>query len=311
MSHSGRNAESLLPPFLRHESVARLDGRRLYITDRRALPAVVREVECRSAEEAAAAIRDMVTQGGGPLEAALWAMVLAKRTGEDLSHAAAVLSASRPTNSTMRRTLSSLLDEVDGGMDVEEAVSRAFEYYDRLYDEISDVGESLISDGDGILTRCFPEHTFMLSVRKAVMNGKNVTVYVPETRPYLQGARLTEPSLRAMGIPCFLITDAMGAHFMAEGRISKYMTASDLALQDRSIVNKTGTLSDAIAAHYFGIPYYAFSLSVDRSASKDGIIMEERDGWGEEGYGARMLYPLFDLIPPELVTGIITRDGVI
>ena len=138
-----------------------------------------------------------------------------------------------------------------------------------------------------------------------------VTVYVPETRPYLQGARLTEPSLRAMGIRCFLITDAMGAHFMAEGKIDRFMTASDLVLSDRTVVNKTGTLSDAIAASFYGIPYYAFSLSIDREARRDAIIMESREGWGEPGSGARMLYPLFDMIPPELVTGIITKDGVI
>lgn len=311
MPSSGRAVEELLPPFLRHDWIAREEGERLYITDRRRLPAEHVEVECRSTEDAARAIRDMVTQGGGPLEVALHALRLAYQRGESLEEAAAMLSASRPTNSTMRRTLAAVLDEIAGGKDPDTAIDDAFAYYDDLYDRVSDVGEALIEDGDGILTRCFPEHTFMLSVRKAVEKGKDVTVYVPETRPYLQGARLTEPSLRAMGIRCFLITDAMGAHFMAEGRIDRFMTASDLVLSDRTVVNKTGTLSDAIAASFYGIPYFAFSLSIDREARRDAIIMESRDGWGEEGFGARMLYPLFDMIPPDLVTGIITKDGVI
>ena len=310
-STSGRSVDELLPPFLRHESIAYIKGGSLFIRDRRRLPLEIVDVECRSTEEAAAAIKAMVTQGGGPLEVALLSLLLASRRGEDLERAASLLSAARPTNSTMRRTLAAVLRDIKGGKDPEEAVSEAFAYYDALYDAISDIGESLIEDGDGILTRCFPEHTFMLSVRKAKEKGKKVRVFVPETRPYLQGAKLTEPSLRAMGIECYLITDGMGAHYMAEGRVQKFMTASDLALSDRTVVNKTGTLSDAIAARWHGIPYYAFSLSIDKEASRGSIVLEECDGWGEKGYGARMLYPLFDIIPSELVTGIITKEGII
>lgn len=310
-SISGRSVDDLLPPFLRHGAIAYMKGGSLFIRDRRRLPLEIVDVECRSTEEAAAAIKAMVTQGGGPLEAALLSLLLASRRGEDLERAASLLSAARPTNSTMRRTLAAVLRDIKGGKDPEEAVSEAFAYYDALYDAISDIGESLIEDGDGILTRCFPEHTFMLSVRKAKEKGKDVKVFVPETRPYLQGAKLTEPSLRAMGIECYLITDGMGAHYMAEGRVQKFMTASDLALSDRTVVNKTGTLSDAIAARWHGIPYYAFSLSIDKEASREGIVLEERDGWGEKGYGSKMLYPLFDVIPSELVTGIITKEGII
>ena len=310
-SISGRTVDALLPPFLKHDAIAYIENDILYIRDRRRLPLESVYVECRSTEEAARAIKAMVTQGGGPLEVALLSFLLASKRGENLDRTVDVLSSARPTNSTMRRTLSFILEEVKEGKSAERAVQGAFDYYDALYDEISDIGERLIEDGDGILTRCFPEHTFMLSVRKAADNGKHIRVYVPETRPYMQGARLTEPSLRAMGIECFLITDAMPAHFMAEGRITKFMTASDLALSDRTIVNKTGTLSDAIAACRYGIPYYAFSLSIDKEARRESIVLEERDGWGEEGFGAKMLYPLFDVIPSELVTGIITKEGVI
>ena len=311
MSASGKSVEDLLPPFLRHDSIAYVKDGSLFVRDRRKLPLEIADVECRTTEEAADAIKAMVTQGGGPLEVALLALLLAERRGEDLAEAVSVLSASRPTNSTMRRTLAAILDDVRNGKDCGSAIQAAFDYYDSLYDSISDIGESLISDGDGILTRCFPEHTFMLSVRKAKENGKRIKVFVPETRPYLQGAKLTEPSLRAMGIECYLITDGMCAHYMAEGMIQKYMTASDLALSDRTVVNKTGTLSDAIAAKYFGIPYYAFSLSIDSGARREDIVLEERDGWGEPGYGASMLYPLFDVIPSGLVTGIVTKEGIL
>ncbi len=311
--------DALYPPFLKHSWISRIEGDVLYVTDRRKLPSVHEEVICRNAEEAASAIKAMVTQGGGPLEVALNAMLLASRKGEDLEKAVLVLSSSRPTNTTMKRTLAAIMERYRAGEEMEELIHSAFNYYDELYDAVSDIGASLIEDGDGIITRCFPEHTFLLSVRKAVLSGKAVHVYVPETRPYLQGARLTEPSLRAMGISCSLITDAMNAHFMAEGRIAKVMTASDLALSDRTVVNKVGTLSDAVAARYYGIPYYAFSLSIDKGRTRKDIVMEERSGEEVKSIGGSMiaeketdaLYPAFDIIPPELVSGIITKDGVI
>ena len=311
--------DALYPPFLKHSWISRIEGDVLYVTDRRKLPSVHEEVICRNAEEAASAIKAMVTQGGGPLEVALNALLLASRKGEDLEKAVLVLSSSRPTNTTMKRTLAAIMERYRAGEEMEELIRSAFVYYDELYDAVSDIGASLIDDGDGILTRCFPEHTFLLSVRKAVLSGKDVHVYVPETRPYLQGARLTEPSLRAMGIRCSLITDAMNAHFMAEGRIAKVMTASDLALSDRTVVNKVGTLSDAVAARYYGIPYYAFSLSIDKGRTRKDIVMEERSGEEVKSIGGSMiaeketdaLYPAFDIIPPELVSGIITKDGVI
>ena len=311
--------DALYPPFLKQSWISRIEGDVLYVTDRRKLPSVHEEVICRNAEEAASAIKAMVTQGGGPLEVALNALLLAIRKGEDLEKAVLVLSSSRPTNATMKRTLAALMGRYRAGEEMEELIRSAFVYYDELYDAVSDIGASLIEDGDGILTRCFPEHTFLLSVRKAVLSGKDVHVYVPETRPYLQGARLTEPSLRAMGIRCSLITDSMNAHFMAEGRIAKVMTASDLALSDRTVVNKVGTLSDAVAARYYGIPYYAFSLSIDKGRTRKDIVMEERSGEEVKSIGGSMiaeketdaLYPAFDIIPPELVSGIITKDGVI
>ena len=311
--------DALYPPFLKHSWISRIEGDVLYVTDRRKLPSVHEEVICRNAEEAASAIKAMVTQGGGPLEVALNALLLASRKGEDLEKAVLVLSSSRPTNTTMKRTLAAIMERYRAGEEMEELIRSAFVYYDELYDAVSDIGASLIEDGDGILTRCFPEHTFLLSVRKAVLSGKDVHIYVPETRPYLQGARLTEPSLRAMGIRCSLITDAMNAHFMAEGRIAKVMTASDLALSDRTVVNKVGTLSDAVAARYYGIHYYAFSLSIDKGRTRKDIVMEERSGEEVKSIGGSMiaeketdaLYPAFDIIPPELVSGIITKDGVI
>ncbi len=314
-----RTMEELLPPFLRHENISRLDDDVLFITDRRFLPFEKKEVACHDYHDAASAIKDMVTQGGGPLEVALNAFILTSRQGGNLGDAVRVLSSARPTNTTMKRTLEALLEEVRNGRDPENAAMEAFSYYDGLYDSVSDIGEKLIADGDGIMTRCFPEHTFMLSCAKAVRNGKDITVYVPETRPYLQGSRLTEPCLRAMGIRCMIIADAMNASVMSQGLVQKVMTASDLALSDRTVVNKAGTLSDAIVAAYYGIPYYAFSLSIDKTIDYSDIVIEYRSkdemrnarGMKTAEDSADALYPCFDIIPSSLVKGIITKEGVL
>ena len=311
----------MLPSILRHENVARIEDDVLLIGDRRKLPFRREFYKAYDASDAACAIRMMVTQGGGPLETALQAMVLtARKFGknmDELRKAGDMLASARKTNTTMKRELASLLDEFETmgsrafADAAQELVNSRLEEYDEKYLAMAECGCRLIKDGDGILTTCFPEHSFFLSLSLAREAGKRFTVYAQETRPYLQGAHLTEPCLREMGIECFLITDAMPSHFMREGKINLYMTAADLAFQSGIVVNKTGTLSDAVSALHYGIPYYAFSLSIDREARRDAIIMESREGWGEPGSGARMLYPLFDMIPPELVTGIITKDGVI
>lgn len=213
---------------------------------------------------------------------------------EEIPYAQKELSEARPTNTTMKRALDELVARYVDGEDFESVVSDIFDSFDSAYDRMSDIGASIIKDGMGVLTTCFPEHTFLLSVKKAVDSGKDIRVYVPETRPYFQGAHLTEPCLRELGIEAYIITDGMPAHFISKGDIDIYMTAADLALQDRTIVNKTGTLSNAIACNYYGIPYYAFSM---------GLELASRD--------AKALYPCFDIIPSDLVAGIITKEGMI
>ena len=243
-----------LPFVLRHENIASLHPDGIHILDRRVFPFKKEYVVARDYKECAKAIKDMVTQGGGPLEVALEAMRMTYRNDKDSIYCAQeTLSKARPTNTTMKRTLSSLVERYESGEDFESVIDDILSSFDAAYDQMSTLGESLIEDGMGILTTCFAEHTFLLSVKKAHENGKKIRVYVPETRPYFQGAHLTEPSLRELGIETYLITDGMPAHFLAKGDINIYMTASDLALEDRTVVNKTGTLSNAIASNYFDL----------------------------------------------------------
>lgn len=306
----------MLPTVLRHSEIASYEDGILRTLDRRCYPKRKEYVEMRSVDEVVSAIREMVTQGGGPLELSMKALLLARDRGDDLKKAAEMLSSARPTNRTMANTLSLIISKLDEGEDLETVIDEMLFYYDDCYDRMSDYGATLIADGDGILTTCFAEHSFLLSLMKAKKKGLDFSVYVPETRPYLQGAKLTLPSLMEMGIRAYLITDAMPAFFMREGKITKYMTASDAILPDYSVSNKVGTLENAICSKYYGIPYYPFSL---RASFNDDIRIEMRNenevllfnGEYITSAGASALYPAFDIIESSLITAIVTKDGII
>ena len=327
-----------LPYLLRKENICHISDSLIHIGDRRAFPFEKRFEVCSTVEEVATAIKAMVTQGGGPLQVAF--TTLRFIAGEmqrgsitysigELERLVALLVEARPTNTTMRRVLLALLEELSPVCTQETPVEEFVHYlnvlvdkaerqYDELYHSMGRIGSTLIEDGDVILTTCFAEHTFLLSLAYAKGQGKHISVLVNETRPYLQGSRLTYPSLLEMGIEAHLITDGMGAHYLSEGKITKYMTASDLVCMDGTVVNKVGTLSNAVACKHYKVPYYAFSISPDPTKQDaSDINMEEREGsevlhcLGQATtVGGKALYPSFDIIEPSLVQGIVTAKGV-
>lgn len=324
------NIEKLLPSVLRHENIARIEDDVLLIGDRRKLPFSREFYKAYDASDAACAIRMMVTQGGGPLETALQAMVLtARKCGknmDELRKAGSLLSSARKTNTTMKREIAFLLEEFESmgsrnfADSVQELVDSRLEEYDEKYLAMAEYGCRLIKDGDGILTTCFPEHSFFLSLSLAREEGKKFTVYAQETRPYLQGAHLTAPSLAELSFDHYLITDNMTAFFISSGRVNIYMTASDLATKEKWVINKLGTLSSAIACHEYGVPYYAFSMGFDDSYStlcekevefRDPEEVKECQGIPVTGGDVRAIYPCFDVIAPEYVSAVITPDGSI
>ena len=320
----------MLPSILRHENVARIEDDVLLIGDRRKLPFRREFYKAYDASDAACAIRMMVTQGGGPLETALQAMVLtARKFGknmDELRKAGDMLASARKTNTTMKRELASLLDEFETigsrafADAAQELVNSRLEEYDEKYLAMAECGCHLIKDGDGILTTCFPEHSFFLSLSLAREAGKRFTVYAQETRPYLQGAHLTAPSLAELAFDHYLITDNMAAFLISSGTVNIYMTASDLATRRNWVINKLGPLSSAISCHAYGVPYYAFSIGFDDAyATLSGKEVEFRDpqevkecqGIPVTGADVRALYPCFDVIPPEYVSAIVTPDEIL
>lgn len=329
--------DDLLPFVLKRDNVARYEDGVVLIGDRRKYPFTKEFYRCEDVEDVARAIEMMVTQGGGPYVAALFAMVMAadKVEGkpptdvlEYLQKAQIRLKNTRPTNTAMARRLDDALEIAQSAVDQGQSIKAALltwinEMRDAVYENYeyrARLGASLVEDGDGILTMCFAETAFILAMAFAQQDGKNIRVFTPETRPYLQGARLTAPSLHELDIPVQIITDNMPAHVMSLGKIQKYFTAADLITLDGHVCNKIGTFQNAIAAHHHGIPYFVFMWGPDfESPNRASIEIETRDpaeiracrGNPTTIDDIEAFYPAFDITPPYMVSGVITKHGIL
>lgn len=323
-------------PTLSERSVL-LTEKGVSILDRRVFPLEVVYVDCPGVEEVAKAIEDMVTQSGGPFLAASAGMVLAARQAAGLARAGdrvalmekagRRLVGTRPTNDHIAKVVAALAAEARALAprdDFAAAMERAME---NLWEERRERGRLLgrhaagcVEDGDAILTHCWAESSIVETLAAVLRQGKRVTVLCTETRPYLQGSRLTAHSVAEMGIDVTVITDNMGAAAMSLGKVSRYMTAADRVTLSGHIVNKVGTLQLALAAKAYDIPYIAMVQAPDRGApGPEDVVMEERDP--EESLhclGMRTAsplvrkgwYPAFDVTPPHLVSTVATSKGL-
>jgi len=327
--------EAMLPHILKRKNIASYDGNRVFIGNRKDYPFKKNFIACTTVEDVAVAIETMVTQGVGPWIAAVHAMAMQADLSKnkpsllaDLNIAKERLAKTRPTNTLIRYRLEEVLqlasDAIESNQDPAETIlTRIDQRLDQMYTHYAlrgQIGAQQLEDGDGVLTMCFAETSFILAMSIAKQDGKKLTAYVPETRPYLQGARLTAPSLQEVGIEVKLITDNMPAAIMAEGKIQKYMTAADLITLDGHVVNKVGTFQNAIAAHAHNIPFYVFAWGCDyNKPDRASIEIEYRDpseirscrniATTTDDIGA--IYPAFDITPPKYVSGIITRHGIL
>lgn len=311
------------------------------ILDRRVFPARVEWVDAATPEAVATAVRDMVTQSSGPLYAATAGMTLAAVQARDLppgearaalGRAGTALATARPTNAHPRDAVARILEatrDADTTADLVEATRAAAAAVDRDYREASlRLGRatlSLLPDAPRILTHCWADAYLFGLVAAAREAGRRIEWIATETRPYLQGARLTAHSLRELGQQVTLITDGMAAAALASpdgvgaGRIDAVITAADRVALDGAVVNKVGTLALAASAAAFGIPFYAMVEAPDRSApTGDDVVIEHRDPAEVlEVLGRRTAsplvteawYPAFDVTPPRLVTRIATSRG--
>lgn len=314
-----------------------LEGDKLVIIDRRKLPRSIVKITCEDYGEVARAIEDMVVQGAGDIAVtAGFGLYLAAResersgkkdTKDRLKRAAARLRATRPTGFHLAALLNRLLSRLDEAGKDSEASAVILDFLKMTLQkqrEVSDAtgrhAETLLTGGDTVLTHCFAGAGLLYMLGYARDHGKTIRVICTETRPYLQGARLTAWSVSQLGIPTTLVTDNMAAHCMSKGMVSKVFTAADRIAMDGVVANKVGTLQLAICANFYKIPFYILAYGgPDRHTPKgEGIPIEERDerevleflGTPISGPDVRGYYPAFDLTPPELVTAVITARGV-
>ena len=194
---------------------------------------------------------------------------------------------------------------------------------------IGTIGKSVIKDGDTILTHCNAGAlatagygTALGVIRSAFAEGKKISVIAGETRPFLQGARLTVWELQKENIPVTLITDNMAGYLMSRGKIDLIVVGADRIAINGDTANKIGTYSIAVMAKYHNIPFYvaAPSSTIDiNTATGDDIPIEERSGDEVRGFlnqrttvpETRVLNPAFDVTPFSLITGIITEKRII
>lgn len=309
----------------------RLTDDGVLILDRRQFPFERNWVLCRTAEDVARAIEDMVTQSSGPYFAALYGMVLKARALESIPFAEArtqlaqtahLLENTRRTNNALSKATAAVLKAVDEAQDVTNALQGA-KTGDHAYRAKSQaLGEhtaNLLPDNATVMTHCWADLYLTETVRAAQNQGKTLKFFCTETRPYLQGARLTAETLIEMGVDTTLITDGMGAAVLQSGEVDALVTAADRVTMDGHVVNKVGTLGLAVAAHAFGVPFHAQVQAPDHAApTAEHVEIEYRDGaevlqvLGRPSATPRVkgLYPAFDVTPPRFVTDVVTDRGV-
>jgi methylthioribose-1-phosphate isomerase len=297
----------------------RWQGDRLDLLDQRLLPEKSVYVTCRSAAEVAQAIRDMVVRGAPAIGcAAAFGVVLSKGAPQ----AYEVLGKSRPT----AVNLFWALERMKKAKDLEKEALAIYEEDLAANRAIGRIGAQLIGERARVMTHCntgalaTAGYGTALGVIRA-SKDKRISVIANETRPYLQGARLTAWELVQEGIPCTLITDSMAGHLMSRGEVDVVVVGADRIAANGDVVNKIGTYALAVLAQRHGIPFYvAAPLSSFDASIPDGsrIPIEERPAeevtgyrgarWAPEGVGVRN--PAFDVTPAELVTGIISEKGI-
>ena len=313
----------------------------LYLLDQTRLPAEERWLRYTDYRQVAKAIQTMVVRGAPAIGiTAAYAMVLAAQENAckgdfpaAMSQAKAVLAASRPTAVNLFWALDrmeKLWLSVGPDLPRLEAEARAIHREDvQMNEAMGKAGAELVPQGARILTHCNAGTlatggygTALGVIRAAHAQGKVSMVYADETRPLLQGARLTAYELVKDHIPVTLICDDMAGYLMVQGKIDLVVVGCDRMAANGDFANKIGTYSLAVLAKYHGIPFYTAlpSSTIDRSIPNGGHIpVEQRGGEEVTGFagvptgpvGVQTWNPAFDVTPHELLTAVITERGVL
>ncbi|MFC7062175.1 S-methyl-5-thioribose-1-phosphate isomerase [Halobacillus seohaensis] len=327
-----KDKELALPIWFENDSLKVLDQRKLPFDE---------EIHTfTEVEQLGEAIRSMMIRGSGAIGicGAYGIFLTALKSNgnaQAVKEAGDLLKSTRPTAVNLMKTVDEMVSVAKGsGEDLISEVEKKaviilkrqleFEY------KLGEHGAALIEDGDTIMTHCHSGAyggagyggRALSVIRTAHEQGKNIHVYTCETRPYLQGARITALELKKFGIPHTLITDNMSGFCMSEGKIDKIVVGSDRVSANGDLANKVGTYMHALAAKEHQIPFYTATSShtIDfNTPSGKSIEVEMRNpsevtqfkGMPIAPEGTNALYPSFDITPNHLISGIITEKGVI
>lgn len=325
-----------MPFLLRYENVAWYEDGEVRILDRRVYPKEVRFVRCKTYQEVVDSIQQLVTQSAGPYTAVGMGMALASYQSKDLpskqriefiEKAEDALKNARITTKNRyakvtQRGLKIAKEMISQGLDpTEKIVKDTIDSLNRRYSVMQKVGDNLlglIKEDSTVLTQCYGETIIGAVIKAAKEKNKSFKVICSETRPFLQGARLTASCFSQEGFDTTVVTDNMIADIMSKKMVDIFTSAADSITEDGSVVNKVGTLQIALLAKYFDIPYYVTGLPDRGKKSLDDVDIEYRNpedvltlgGKKHTAEKVKGYYPSFDKTPNHLVKGVVTDKKV-
>jgi methylthioribose-1-phosphate isomerase len=316
---------------------AEIDGSKfsILLLDQTLLPHEEKWLDIKTNEQMIEAIKSLRVRGA-PLIGVAASLMIAKLAFEKVSQAellkkARELFEARPTAVNLMNCVDRMTNLIRDNFDTEKIIDLAVKIFNEdveLCEKMAVNGAALFQDGDQILTHCNTGGlatagvgTALGVIRRAYEHGKKIHVYVDETRPLLQGGRLTSWELKKLNIPFTLITDNMAAHLMSLGKITKAIVGSDRIAVNGDFANKIGTYSVAVNCHFHRIPFFVAApyTTVDpHCADGSHIPIEQRKKEEVKGYGdllwapkdIQVYNPAFDVTPHQLVSAWILDKAV-
>lgn len=299
----------------------------LYLLDQRILPHAIEYVECKTYTEAIEAIKDMVVRGAPAIGvSAAYAMALAEIQDVDLNQAAIEIKQARPTAINLFWAVDQVLKSVEEGNDALSTAIQMEKDDIAINKKIGQYGNEIIDENDTILTHCNAGAlacagygTALGVIRAANESNKNINVICDETRPVLQGARLSVFEMQQENIPVRLIVDGAAGHMMQKGEVDKVIIGADRVAKG-GVANKIGSLMVALAAKRYNVPFYVaapistfdfendiFDTTIEQRNSDEVLKI---NGKYISKEGTKVENPAFDIVESDLITGIITEEGI-
>ena len=277
--------------------------------DETQLPQKLTYIKAKNYQQACSAIKEMKTRAVGQVLLVMYTFILSSRQKKDLNLVAQAINATRPTLAFKVLT-HMVLSWAKSNVPLDKSILGFLKMLKIGRIEQAKDMAKLLKDGEVILTHCNVSGLMPLIAQFALSGGKRVSFYVTETRPYLQGSRLTAWELMRAQIPVTVITDNMVAYLLSLGSVTKVIVGADHLAQNGDIANKIGTYQIAVVAKYFKIPFYVICPSPSKLKSGKDIKIEIRPDDELKTYQGLQLapkavkayYPAFDVTPAKLIT---------